>query len=148
MANTKINQVEGLGYDVTISTESYEGKDSNDDAITSKNIYYVKGFGIGMLVREDNNDAWDNLLNPEAHASRVLQFEHPDTDPSELLLADLNAAVSLGAMSQADADTVYDKSVAGPQETEATLQFQAAIAAVTSANDFEEAKANLAALLV
>jgi hypothetical protein len=64
--------LQALGYDVAESARAPKAADGTDkDGFW---VYYaVKGFGVEMVVREDDDDVWANLLDREAHAERVRQ---------------------------------------------------------------------------
>jgi NAD(P)H-nitrite reductase large subunit len=110
MANKQIEQLRSLGYDVGVA---FEGYDDIPDVLS------ISGFGTDVQLSSDDGEALDRLLNPEAHKSRLLQTTEVSTD--EAIRADLAAQVSLGDVTQKEADVVYETATAEP-ETVVTVE--------------------------
>lgn len=71
-------------------------------------VYRVEGFGVSTQIGSNDEDAWNSILNPEAHTHRVNMVKHNDPaddfemTPREILESSLKASVSLGQMSKAE----------------------------------------------
>jgi hypothetical protein len=90
-----LEDLTNLGYEIT---------QVNDEDAETK-IGVVNGFGIqNLYVVEGDQETLDRLANSEAHASRQLQHENPDATPDQILDANLAAQVSLGDITQTEAD--------------------------------------------
>lgn len=70
--SSQSDKVKALGYEVAGVSEAPKAEDGTDrDGFWT--VYSVQGFGLDLLVREDDDDVWASLLDKDAHAERVKQ---------------------------------------------------------------------------
>lgn len=124
---------EGLGYTVLAFADG---------------SYRVEGFGVSTMARGDVPGDWVRLTDPKAFARITAEYKHNDPNnpfkltDRQLLDLRLAEAVSLGDMTQAEADAEIAEFLKSPPPGLAE-----AVAAVVSAPDFATAKINLQALI-
>jgi hypothetical protein len=86
MAANNAAALKKLGYDVVESAKAPKAADGTDkDGFWT--YYAVEGFGIEMVLREDD-DAWASLLDADLHAERVRQDGETETETLERLAAE------------------------------------------------------------
>lgn len=72
MATSKKTAAKRLGYEVeeaALAPKAADGSDADGFWTT----YRVRGFGLDLLIREDDADVWASLLDKHAHAERKRQ---------------------------------------------------------------------------
>lgn len=98
-----ITKAQTQGYSVGVAIAGY-----ND----FPTVYRIEGFGVSLQLTENDEDSWTQFTNDDAHDFRVKSFraEDPTDDftwtESERLVANMQAAVSLGQITQEQANEI------------------------------------------
>lgn len=93
-----VNTLKEMGYSVYLSREGYTDPTEETDIPA---VWRVQGFGIDIMLNEDDEESWTRLSNKDAHKLREAD---PDMSISDRTKLDFAAKVSLGDMTQKEAD--------------------------------------------
>src|SRR5688572_8707370 len=95
----KLEKARELGYKVQLAYEDSEGK----------KFYRIEGQGVETVYGEDQEDAWNFLVDPKAHEHRSNMMKHNDPDDNfimtdeEIQESAIAASVSAGLLSEEEA---------------------------------------------
>jgi hypothetical protein len=99
-----IDKARELGYEVELAIEDAEGKKH----------YRVKGQGVDTIYAEDQEDAWNFLVDPKAHEHRANMYKHNDPDDEftmtdeEIRESSIEASLSAGLLDEDQAKEMRD----------------------------------------
>lgn len=94
-----IEKAKELGYKVELAFEDGQGRKH----------YRVDGQGMSTMYSEDQEDAWNFLIDPKAHEHRSNMFKHNDPDDEftmseeEIRASSIEASRSAGLLTDDEA---------------------------------------------
>lgn len=114
-----VDQARKLGYSVNVAQEGYTDPQTD---VAYPNVYRIEGHGVSIMLHENDKEAWDRFLVPEAHDHRANFARHMDADDDftmseeDIMQSSFQAAVGVGSMTQEEADKSMGEWVANVEK--------------------------------